>query len=377
MAPLLGGVESAAIPTVREIVSTWTRLGDPSSFAGRKYLVAALHKQHPEAPRRAIAERVKQALSTLPAYTIHHPRRKRFVTHFYNIASFYRLFEVDLCDVQSLSQDNDGVRFLLVGVEGASRRIFVETCVNKEGATVASAMRKMLSSMPKMIQVCRSDKGSEFKSHPFRALLTENDIHQQFATNESKCALAERAIAKVMGRVYRYLTYSSDKRYVDALPALVEGLNRTPHAHTRVPALEFDPDRDLYRVWEATVLKNAPVLGAARKKHMDYKFALGDRVRITRFYDPLRKGFWGYFTPEYFTIVARHPGPPRTYEVQDILGRPIGGQFHEQEMILVRDDPDTAYPIHRVWKRRRRGGKREALVSFQSWPAAHKVWVEL
>jgi len=364
------------IPSVNDVVAAWSDSREPASFAGRKYLIASLQAQYPEAPRRAIADRVRTALATLPAYTIHHPRRRRFMTGYYSIASFYRLFEVDLADVHTLAEANDDVRFLLVGVEAASRRIFVETCVNKEGATVAAAMRNMLSSMPQMIRVCRSDRGSEFRSRQFRALLREHDIHQQFASNESKAALAERAIAKVMGRVYRFMSFSTSRRYVDALPSIVRALNMTPHAHTRVAALQFRPERDLYRVWEETVLQHQPIMRRERGKRRAYKFAIGDTVRLSHTYEPFRKGFAGYWTPEYFRIVARAPGPPRTYRLQDVLGKPIGGEANEMELLRVRDSPATRYPIAKVWQRRRRAGRRESLVSFQSWPKAHRVWVQ-
>lgn len=363
------------LPSVEDVVSMWTNVNKSAAFAGQKYLVALLRAHYPDTPTRLLAARVKEALETTHAYGIHAPRRRRFLTSYYSFPKFYRLLEVDLCHVEKLSEANDDVHFLIVGVEGASRRIFVETCINKEAETVAAAMEKLLLTMPQIVEVVRSDSGTEFKSRIFRALMKKYNIKQQFATNDSKAALVERAIQKVQGRIHRFLTFTNQNRYVDVLQKIVRALNMTPHHYSGVPALRFDPDKDLYRVWEANVLRHQPALSAERARHRPFKFQIGDKVRMSRYYDPLRKGFAGYHTPEYFTIVARHVGVPKTYELQDVTGSRLVGEVNEKELIIARDHPDSTYPIAKIWQRRTRRGKKEWLVSFQSWPKTHKVWV--
>ncbi len=360
-------------PSDNEIRETWNDVNSPSAFAGKKYVIEQLRKKYRNVAYREIDARVARVLSEEPGFTIHFPRRRRFATRFYNIASYYRLLEVDLADVQGLAQYNNGVKYWIVAVEAASRRIFLEPLRDKTGAEVVRGMTALFKQMPRKVFIVRSDRGSEFKSKAYLKLLRENGMKPQYASGESKAALAEKAIGKVFNRVFRFLTYGSTSTYLPVLQKIVSGLNATVHHHTGVAAVDFDPEKHLYSTWEKTVLKHRPSFAKLRKKK--YKFEVGDRVRVSLSHDPMSKGYAGFYSHAFYFVTARSPGPPHTYRLKNIENEPVEGEFYTEEMQRVRDRPDQSYPVEAVHARRTVRGVREVLVTFKGWPRNHRVWV--
>ena len=305
---------------------------------------------------------------------MHAPRKKKFLTSFYNIPEYYRLLDVDLADMKSITDHNRGVAYLLVAVEGASRRIFVETLQNKTAEEVIAAFKRLFKQLPHKIKVLRSDSGSEFTSKMVRNFTKKQKIVQKFASNQSKASLSERAIYKITKPIGRYLTFSNSSTYFPVLQKIVHNVNSLPHSTTGVAPLDFEPKRDLYRVWERAVLKNRPQFAKARK-NQNFKFSIGDKVRIAREHNPMAKGFLGHFSPEYFYVTARQLGPPKIYQIKDVTDSSIGGWFNEKELILSRDRPEQIYPIDKVIQEKRGREGRESLVTFKGWPKKHLVWV--
>ena len=60
-----------------------------------------------------------------------------------------------------------------------------------------------------------------------------------------------------------------------------------------------------------------------------------DRVRISKFDLPFRKGYKPQFTREYFEIVAIATKYPATYTIKDEQDEIIRGKFYQKELIQV------------------------------------------
>ena len=65
------------------------------------------------------------------------------------------------------------------------------------------------------------------------------------------------------------------------------------------------------------------------------KFKVGDRVRISKYDLPFRKGYEPQFTQEVFEIVAISPKKPPTYTIRDEQDEIIRGKFYQKEFIKV------------------------------------------
>ena len=64
-------------------------------------------------------------------------------------------------------------------------------------------------------------------------------------------------------------------------------------------------------------------------------FKVSDRVRISKYDLPFRKGYKPQFTREVFEIGAIATRKPPTYTIKDEQGEVIQGKFYEKEPIKV------------------------------------------
>ena len=97
-----------------------------------------------------------------------------------------------------------------------------------------------------------------------------------------------------------------------------------------------------------------------RSKPTDFKFKVGDHVRLSLRKQLFKKGYKMNWTEEVFEIVNRRPRTLVVYEVRDLLERPIEGTFYEKELQKVKD-PDI-FRVKKVLKKWMRNKKEEYLV---------------
>ena len=64
-------------------------------------------------------------------------------------------------------------------------------------------------------------------------------------------------------------------------------------------------------------------------------FKIGDRVRISKYDLPFRKGYKPQFTREFFQIVAIATRKPPIYTIKDEQEEIIQGKFYQKELIKV------------------------------------------
>ena len=64
-------------------------------------------------------------------------------------------------------------------------------------------------------------------------------------------------------------------------------------------------------------------------------FKVGDRVRISKYGLPLRKGYKPQFTRKVFEFVAIATRKSPTYTIKDEQGEVIQGKFYQKELIKV------------------------------------------
>ena len=83
-------------------------------------------------------------LTSEPGYTTLAPRKMVFPKPHYSITKHFHLVECDLIEISRIASFNDGYRFILYAIEGASRKCYAELIRDKRGATVAKAFETML-----------------------------------------------------------------------------------------------------------------------------------------------------------------------------------------------------------------------------------------
>lgn len=212
-------------------------------------------------------------------------------------------------------------------------------------------------------------RGSEFKSSAFQSLLRSRGIKHKYASNTEKCSLAERGIQTINRRLTKYLVHNNTYRFVDILQDMIRSINAAPHASLLSRAPDDISQETLYPVWEAYYLSHAHT-----QQKLQFRYKVGDRVRISRLLSAMDKSYLGTYSEEIFRVVGRRHSRPPAYELQDILGSKVQGLFYEPELIRADDRPDREYLIRDVIRQfdDPDTGERMAEVNWKGWPKAHR-----
>ena len=113
-------------------------------------------------------------------------------------------------------------------------------------------------------------------------------------------------------------------KYIDKLPQFIATLN-----FRRNSSIDMRPN----------TVKNCDFMSILYSKPLrEFKkptFKIGNRVRISKYYLPFRKGYKPQFTREVFEIVAIATKKPPTYTIKDEQDEIIQGKFYQKELIKV------------------------------------------
>ena len=150
---------------------------------------------------------------------------------------------------------------------------------------------------PKKIWV---DKGTEFAGE-FKKLCKAEGIQIYTTMSETNTAFAERTIRSLKNILYRYMEDNGYK-YLHKLTQFVTTLN-----FRRKCSIDLIP-KNVKNSESLSILYSKPPREIRKPK-----FKLGDRVRISKYDLPFRKGYRPQFTQEVFEIAAIPSRRPPTY----------------------------------------------------------------
>jgi hypothetical protein len=105
-----------------------------------------------------------------------------------------------------------------------------------------------------------------------------------------------------------------------------------------MPPSKVNPS-NIYSVWKKMNSLRAKISQGR------FKFKVGDLVRITKEKVKFAKGYEQTFSTEIFQflkVIQRMPQP--VYELSDLQGRPIEGQFYNYELVKVAVTPTDRVP---------------------------------
>ena len=207
----------------------WCDLRHPASFA-RPSKISQVVKR--EGKFKIGRHKIKTFLQNQDAYSLQKKiKRRGFKRRRVIVQRIDYQWEADLADVQNLSKDNEGIKFLLVIVDVFSRFLWVRPLQDKKAKTVIEGFKDVLKGdrRPKAV---RTDKGSEFYNRYFKQFLEERRIKLFYALNETKAHFAGRYIQTLKKRLYRYFTHVQKHKYMHILQDLV---NDTPNREELQP----------------------------------------------------------------------------------------------------------------------------------------------
>ena len=313
-------------------------------------------------------------LKRTETYQLHKPFRRIPVVQPILTSRINQRWQADLIDVQRWAPSNHGTTFLLTTIDLFSKFARVVPLRNKEGATVASAIRQLFDKdKPSVLQ---TDNGSEFTNDAFAAVCSEFGVKQVFSLSYKPTS--QGAIERFNGilerLIFSYMTEHRTKKYISALPTLVKNYNTTTHGVTKLT-----PE---YLVDGATSEEQAEVkrnIHDQAKRLLDNKMRFpklqkGDKVRLalTAFSDvrkdlKFRKKGLPQWTEEIYTVwTVSRPGKKtglEKYTIKASDGVMYEGYLSRDQ--LQRIDEDALIKRAVVYRRRQQKAQEPTAVPLE------------
>lgn len=298
-----------------------------ASFSGATKLLRQAHQ------KKISKVRALQWLEAQDAYTKHRPVRHHFPRRSYNVRNIDDFWEADLVDLRSIKDYNDGYVYLLVVIDVLSKFAWVQPLRDKSAASVAKAFDLILSkknSNGRSPIYLQTDRGKEFVGAAFQTLLKKKNIQFRAARNpDIKAAIVERFNRTLKERMWRYFTYSRQKRYLDVLQNIVSAYNNSMHSSIKMTPASVT-------LATAARARNNLMQRYKRTEHCSPKYNVGDIVRISSAKAAFAKGYEGGWSSELFKIHRVSLSIcPVVYILRDLHDEDIDGIFYEAELSRV------------------------------------------
>jgi len=318
--------------------------------------------------KRHVKDRVKTKdirtwLLNKDAYTLHKLVRLTFRRRRTFTVGIDDLWQADLADLSALSKYNDKNKYLLTCIDVFSKYAWVLPLKSKTGAALTEAFSTLLTDRhPAHLQ---TDKGTEFLNKSFQALLRKNAVRFYTTENEDiKASVVERFNRTLKTKMWKYFTYKNTHRYTDVLQDLVHSYNNTYHRSIGMSPSQVSIEN------EDVIRKR---LYGEKKRPAVWKYSVDDKVRISKARIAFKKGYLPSWTDEIFTIVARIPSDPITYELADLNKEKLKGKFYEEELQRITKEDDI-YRVENVLKTRKRGRNTEYFVKWKGYDDSFNSW---
>lgn len=314
--------------------------------------------------------RARKLLEGDLGYTLHKPRKKHFPTRPVLVFNIDQQWVADLVEVQTLSKENKGFRYLLTVLDVLSKYAWVEPVKNKTGQAVAGAFATVLKRAkgrkPLNLQ---TDDGKEFYNKTFAALLAKHDIHHFSTAGDTKASVVERFNRTLKERMYRYFTVKNTLSYLPVLQELVQGYNASFHRSIGMAPAKVSIKNER-KVWNRLYAQRFK----GRKPPSRTLFKVGDQVRLNKKHRTFGKGYLPGWTEEVFTVSHVQPAPPvTTYKINEWDGTPVKGTFYKPDLQKVQlSGDDSLFRVDKIVKRK----KDKVLVHWKGWPDKYDSWVE-
>ncbi len=303
--------------------SVYYNTKSPACYAG----IQAVYREAKARNANIRLSDVRDYLHKQYTYTIHKPIRRKFARGKIKAVFLDSHWQADLCDLQKLAKYNDGYKYLLTCFDVFSKYGWAEPIKDKQASTVATAFSRILKKGRKPFWLM-TDKGKEFVGKAFRDLMTKKMVtHYTAKSPDIKAASVERYNRTLKSRLWRYFTEKKTFRYLNILPTIVQSINSCYTSTIGCRPIDVTMQNE----GEIRQRMYAKLYG---KTISEYKFNVGDRVRIAKEKTLFRKGYLPNFTEEIFVVVKRIPRKPAAvYELKDLHGEDIEGIFYPEELV--------------------------------------------
>ena len=311
---------------------------------------------------------IKDWLSSQDAYTLHKDARRKFKRNKIIVSGIDEQWQVDLVDMNTLTKENKGYRYLLTCIDILSKFAWVVPLKTKLARDVIEVFEKIFKKGRIPIKL-QSDGGREFNNNTFKQYMNNMGIHYFTTKNETKCSVVEWFNRTLKTKMWKYFTFKNNRVYLNVLPKLVLNYNTTVHSFIKMKPKNVD----MYN--QHIVLENL----YGKTSHVTHistnKLKTGDNVRISKMKHTFAKGYEGNWSYEIFTIIKVINRIPPVFKIKDFDGKEIEGVFYSKELQKVKKEDDSFWQIEKVLKTRKINGTKEYFVKWLHHPHSMSSWV--
>lgn len=331
---------------------------EPSSFGSAR----SLKKKTRGVTRLNVDKWLRQQT----AYTLHKPARKNYKRNRTVVNGIDDQWQADLVDMREYAGYNYDYKYILTVIDIFTKYAWVVPLKKKTGDELCSAFKKIFAKGRYPIKL-NTDQGKEFDNKKVKTLLHNRGIMFFTTRSDKKAAVVERFNRTLKNKMWRYFTFKNTHKYIDVLADLVRSYNGSIHRSIGVAPSDVDYSN------EADVYLKLYGLPGIQKK-INYKFKVGDTVRISKYKAVFEKGYLPNWTEEIFIISERIPRTPPVYRIKDCEANTLEGTFYEYELQKV-DKSDDVYIVEKILKRENRRRTPYVLVKWRGYPASMNSWL--
>ena len=161
-------------------------------------------------------------------------------------------WDADLLNMQSLSKENNGVRYVLIVIDGFSPHLWNRPLKSKKAEDITSAFDDILNTVDPPERI-RTDGGSEFTNHQVRDYFQRHNMYHYVTQSEHKAYFAERVIKTLRNIMSRYMIQKNTHEWLSVLDKLTANYNTTYHSSIRMSPVQVIPSNQ-DQVWDNQVL---------------------------------------------------------------------------------------------------------------------------
>ena len=237
--------------------------------------------------------------------------------------------QIDLIVISKIRHYNNNYAYLLVVIDCFSRYAYIEPLRHKTAEETLEAFQQIIKRAGTLPRLVQSDDGKEFLGS-FRCYLKKNYVVYFSTSQDVKSAIVERFNRTLQNRIYMYLTSANTLRYIDVLQEILHSYNKSKHRTLGISPAEVNP-------LNAQELWNKQYRNYLYTKKTKFPFAVGDKVRITKYRKTFQRGYESQWETEVFQVIYVLRTFPVTYVLIDRNNEILQGSFYSEELIKVRD----------------------------------------
>ena len=268
-------------------------------------------------------------------------------------------------NVQNLSRFNSGYKYLQTRLDIFNKYTWVVPLKTTQSQELVKAFQSILAFGRKPPKL-QTDQGTEFLNCVFQKFLRENNIELFTVKSGVKALVVERFNRTFKNKMYKYFTAKNTLTYIDVLPQLVKSYNNTYHR-----SIKMKPTRvtkaNKAKVWDT-------FSGSDVQKRVQFKFQVGDHIRISKVKQIFEKSYLPNFTEEMFAIYKQFAHQVPAYKLKDDAEEILDGTFYEPELQkIIRND--DIYRVEKILRKRKRKAVVEYLVKWKGYADKFNSWV--